>query len=52
MDTQTYINELFADSLFQEFNDSRYGITGCKKNINPESCPSFKIVGKINFFFL
>ena len=36
MDTQTYINELFADSLFQEFNDSRFGITGCKKSIDPQ----------------
>lgn len=36
IDTQTYINELFADSLFQEFNNSRFGIFGCKKRIDPD----------------
>jgi hypothetical protein len=36
MDTQVYINELFADSLFQEFNNSRFGIEGCKKRLDPD----------------
>jgi hypothetical protein len=36
MDAQTYINELFADSLYQEFNNSRFGITGCKKHIDAD----------------
>lgn len=36
MDAQTYINELFADSLYQEFNKERYGLKGCKKRLDPD----------------
>lgn len=36
MDAQIYINELFADSLFQEFNSERYGLKGCKKRLDPD----------------
>ena len=33
MDLTEYINELFADSLFQEFNKDRFGLKSCKKKL-------------------
>jgi len=36
MDALTNINELFADSLYQEFNIERYGLKNCKKRLDPD----------------
>jgi hypothetical protein len=36
MDALSYINELFADALYQEFTKERYGIKGCKKHLDPD----------------
>lgn len=36
MDALTNINELFADSLYQEFNAERYGLKSCKKRLDPD----------------
>jgi hypothetical protein len=36
MSAKVHINELFADSLYQEFNQDRYGLKGCKKRLDPD----------------
>jgi hypothetical protein len=36
MDPRTHINELFADSLFLEFNKSRFGLEICKKHLDAD----------------
>ena len=36
MSALVHINELFADSLYQEFNKDRYGLKGCKKRLDPD----------------
>jgi hypothetical protein len=36
MDLTEYINELFADSLYQEFNRDRFGLKSCKKKLDSE----------------
>ena len=44
MNAQTYINELFADSLYQEFNKDRYGLNGCKKRLDPNYAHEMKAI--------
>lgn len=44
MDIQEHINELFADSLFQEFNRDRYGLKSCKKKLESEIAYDYKIL--------
>lgn len=34
--TLTHINQLFADSLFQEIRKKRYGLKICKAIVDPE----------------
>jgi hypothetical protein len=34
MDLTEHINELFSDSLYQEFNRDRFGLKSCKKKLD------------------
>lgn len=43
-DLTEYINELFADSVFQEFNRDRYGLKSCKKKLESDLAYDMKII--------
>jgi len=44
MGARSHINELFADSLFLEFNKSRFGLDICKKRLDPDYAYEMKIL--------
>ncbi len=44
MDVTEYINELFADSLYQEFNRDRFGLKSCKKRLDSDLAYDMKII--------